>query len=342
MYATVGGGFNNTAEGDNATVGGGDSNAAIATRAVVTGGYSNTASGDGAAISGGIENTASSIYAAIGGGRGNQASDNYATIAGGQVNAATAFSATVGGGSSNTASAPYSTVGGGNANSAGGTYATVPGGGGNEAAGERSLAAGYRAKTASAAIGSFVWSDSNDFDTWSWLPNEFVARATGGFWFATGIDGSGNFTSGLRLPAGSSSWSSISDRNAKTDFVTIEGKNILMRLTSIPIATWRYKSQNPSIRHIGPVAQDFYAAFGLGEDDKYISTIDADGVALAAIQGLYKVVQEQRAEIDRSMQAKHEEISELKRENQALRDALMEINKRLAVIEIPTEKLAHK
>jgi len=56
--------------------------------------------------------------------------------------------------------------------------------------------------------------------------------------------------------------------------------------------TWNYKAQDPSIRHIGPMAQDFYGAFSYGEDNKYINTLDADGVALAAIQGLYEVVKE--------------------------------------------------
>ncbi len=61
--------------------------------------------------------------------------------------------------------------------------------------------------------------------------------------------------------------------------------------------TWNYRSQDAAIRHIGPVAQDFYAAFGVGEDDRHISTIDADGVALAAIQGLYQVVQQKETRI---------------------------------------------
>ena len=63
------------------------------------------------------------------------------------------------------------------------------------------------------------------------------------------------------------------------------------------IATWNWKSQDASIRHMGPMAQDFRAAFGLGETEKGISTIDADGVALAAIQGLNAKVDEQQREI---------------------------------------------
>ena len=59
-----------------------------------------------------------------------------------------------------------------------------------------------------------------------------------------------------------------------------------------------YKSQDPSIRHVGPMAQDFHAAFRLGEDDKHISTVDADGIALVAIQALYEIVKEKNREIE--------------------------------------------
>ena len=57
----------------------------------------------------------------------------------------------------------------------------------------------------------------------------------------------------------------------------------------MPIRTWSYNGQDPSIRHIGPTAQDFRAAFHVGQDGHYISTVDADGVALAAIQELYRM-----------------------------------------------------
>ena len=64
-----------------------------------------------------------------------------------------------------------------------------------------------------------------------------------------------------------------------------------------PIQSWNYKTQDPSIRHIGPMAQDFRAAFNMGEDERHISSVDADGVALAAIQGLHEVVKEKDAEL---------------------------------------------
>ncbi len=66
-----------------------------------------------------------------------------------------------------------------------------------------------------------------------------------------------------------------------------------------------------SIRQIGPMAQDFYAAFGMGHDDKRISTIDTDGVALAAIQGLHAIVKEKDAEITDLRAEKDVQISDL-------------------------------
>jgi len=88
-----------------------------------------------------------------------------------------------------------------------------------------------------------------------------------------------------------------SDRNIKDNFAEVDPSDILARLSAIPIETWNYKSQDPSVRHIGPMAQDFYAAFGVGEDDRHINTVDASGVALAAIQRLYQMVQEKDVQI---------------------------------------------
>ena len=89
----------------------------------------------------------------------------------------------------------------------------------------------------------------------------------------------------------------LSDRNAKTNFAAINARDILDRVASLPIATWNYKNHDPSQRHIGPTAQDFYAAFRVGLDEKSICTVDADGVALAAIQGLNQNLEEKEARI---------------------------------------------
>jgi len=65
----------------------------------------------------------------------------------------------------------------------------------------------------------------------------------------------------------------------------------------MPIAQWRFKGEDETVRHLGPTAQDFRAAFGLGYNDKTIALVDTEGVALAAIQGLHQIVQEKDSEI---------------------------------------------
>jgi len=102
---------------------------------------------------------------------------------------------------------------------------------------------------------------------------------------------------GSYLAAGSGSWASVSDRNIKENLAPVDGRAVLEKLSSVPVNTWNYKTERPSIRHIGPMAQDLYAAFGLGDSEKSIATVDADGVALAAIQGLHKMAQEKDAQI---------------------------------------------
>jgi len=77
-----------------------------------------------------------------------------------------------------------------------------------------------------------------------------------------------------------------SDVNAKENFSPVDGKEVLERLAEVPITTWNFKDDEGKTRHMGPTAQDFSAAFGLGADDKHISTVDADGVALAAVKEL--------------------------------------------------------
>ena len=249
----------------------------------VIGGYSGntvTAGYYGATISGGGE----SSYP-------NSVTNHYGTVGGGYGNAAGGYSAAVGGGYYNTASGPEATVGGGLTNIASGFFATVPGGATNAALGDYSFAAGRRAKANHS--GAFVWADATNADFASTAANQFRARASGGAWF---YSNSAQLT-GVVLAAGSGAWANASDRSLKTNFASIDGKEILAKVAALPMSSWNYKSQDASIRHIGPVAQDFAAAFKVGEDDKHISTIDADGVALAAIQGLYQELKIRDAKI---------------------------------------------
>lgn len=83
-----------------------------------------------------------------------------------------------------------------------------------------------------------------------------------------------------------------SDRKLKTNVAPVDRQKVLERLATMPISTWNYKNEDPSLRHIGPMAQDFNTIFGVGRDGEHIQFIDANGVALAAIQALYQSMQE--------------------------------------------------
>jgi hypothetical protein len=72
----------------------------------------------------------------------------------------------------------------------------------------------------------------------------------------------------------------------------VDQREILDKLATLPVRQWRYTNESSGIKHFGPTAQDFRAAFGLGTDDKSIGTVDADGGALLAIQGLNQKLQE--------------------------------------------------
>lgn len=261
----------------------------------------------GATIAGGggfTPNTVSANWGTVGGGLGNTASGQFATVAGGQVNTAGNDFATVGGGGLNTASANSSTVAGGAGNTASGNGAMVAGGEGNTAAGDISFAAGCSARANNQ--GSFVWSGVPVFGTVANCNTvrvsdnaggQFIALSPGGVTFYSASD----LSTGVTLAAGSGSWAMVSDRNVKSNFSDVDGQALLERLAALPVSTWNYKAQADSIRHMGPTAQDFRAAFGLGEDDRHISNVDAEGIALAAIQALYQRMEELKRDKDREI-----------------------------------------
>ena len=103
----------------------------------------------------------------------------------------------------------------------------------------------------------------------------------------------------------------MSDAARKENFAPVDGGDVLARLAQVPVQSWNYRGDDPSTRHIGPTAQDFHAAFGLGQDDQRIAPLDTNGVALAAIQELYRQVQAQSVRIE-----------ELERQNALLRAQL--------------------
>jgi hypothetical protein len=102
---------------------------------------------------------------------------------------------------------------------------------------------------------------------------------------------------GARLTDGGI-WSNASDKNRKTDFANVNPREVLEKLTALPVRQWRYTNEDAGVKHLGPVAQDFQTTFGLGTDDKSIGTVDADGVALAAIQGLNQKLREELSRRD--------------------------------------------
>lgn len=166
------------------------------------------------------------------------------------------------------------------------------------AGGNFSFASGRNAKVAVGHNGTFLYVDSQGVGFNSVSNNEFAVRATGGVRFVSAIDAPRNPTAGVVLDPGGGSWSSLSNREAKTNFQPIDGTEVLAKLSEIPIENWSYKSQDASIRHIGPMAQDLHAAFGVGESEEYISNVDADGISFAAIQALHKLVTAQQAQIE--------------------------------------------
>lgn len=343
-FATVSGGYRNKAAGEHASVGGGSGNIASQIGSVVGGGTSNVSAAFDTTVGGGSYNEATGHNTTVGGGAVNFASAWMSTIAGGYFNEASGRFGTVGGGEVNTASGDDSTASGGFQNEAFGEHSTVTGGSNNCAGGDKSWAGGHRAKvrlpfgTSSISRtvgcndvldvntlgdvdgdeGTFVWADSKNFDFNSTGPNQFRARATGGFFFYTSINADGTPNVGARLSSGASAWSTLSDRNAKTAIEPVDVQGVLDAVIDLPINTWQYKTEGAAVRHMGPMAQDFSAAFGLGDDDKTISTVDPDGVALAAIQGLNAKLEAELASLRVERTAQVEEMAAMRRDLDAL------------------------
>jgi len=102
------------------------------------------------------------------------------------------------------------------------------------------------------------------------------------------LTNTGNLTIAGTLTQGSS-------RDLKTDFVSLDPRNVLAKVNALPVSAWRYKLDDPTVRHVGPMAEDFHKAFGLGGDDKRIAPSDQAGVALVAVQGLTQEVETLRS-----------------------------------------------
>jgi hypothetical protein len=185
------------------------------------------------------------------------------------------------------------------------------------ASGAASVALGYHAHT-NARQGSFVFADRSSVDTLRAGVNHSANwRVTGGFRIFTNT----TLTTGVTIQSGTTTsnwgqanaviststgaylhtngtWTNASDRNRKHGFADISGEDVLARLRVLPITTWTYNVERDDVRHMGPMAQDFRAVFGLGDDERTISTVDEGGVALAAAKALEARTTAQAARID--------------------------------------------
>lgn len=105
-------------------------------------------------------------------------------------------------------------------------------------------------------------------------------------WINTGANGAHLTTGGT--------WTNGSSRQFKDVLGAFDPGEALQRVLGLGISRWRYKGSEEG-EHVGPMAEDFRAAFGLGADAQHIATVDADGVALAAIQGLNQKLESENA-----------------------------------------------
>lgn len=226
------------------------------------------------------------------------------------------------------------------------------------ATGVNSVVMGYKASTSTSAgaprTGTFVFGDrSTTTDTiHAEVTNSATWRVANGFRIYTasnratgfiilpGMNGSFSWsdcnhtstaisTSTCGYLSSGGTWTNSSDVNRKHFFEEVTGEDVLARLRSIPIRSWSYRAEPSEIRHLGPTAQDFRAAFGLGTDDKSIATVDADGVALAAAQALEARTTSQAQEIQRLRDENAAQAARI----QALEQANAEMQARMARVE---------
>jgi trimeric autotransporter adhesin len=156
--------------------------------------------------------------------------------------------------------------------------------------------------------------------------NQFNVRAAGGVRLFTNFA----LTAGVTLSAGGSTWNPVSDVNRKEHFREVDGEDLLQRLRLVPVTTWRYRDEEDrTVRHMGPMAQDWHRVFDFGGDPLRINMGDMDGVNLAAVQALERRTGELRAAVearDGQIQALEQRTAELEAKN-------TELERRLAGIE---------
>jgi hypothetical protein len=240
-------------------------------------------------------------------GNNNKATNNYATALG----------------SNNTASGLRGTAVGEN-NTASGTDAVAMGQA-STASGDYSTAMGNNAST-NGKNGSVCIADNSGSTLSNDGSNQMMMRFAGGYKLF-----SADASVGVQVAPGGNSWSTISDRRKKENFVPVNGEAFLDKIDGFDLTSWNYKGQDAkTFRHYGPMAQDFFAAFGRDSygtsgNDTTICQADMEGVSFVMIQALEKRTKDQQQEID-----------QLKAENAALKaqsGQVVDLAKRLEAVE---------
>jgi hypothetical protein len=267
-------------------------------------GYQSTASG---AYSVAIGNTCiSSLTSGVSIGSGCQASGEYAVALGRGIVASD--SSAVGIGYHSNATGKYSLAFGAYTNATG-NYSTTM---------------GWYANT-NGKKGSFVYADnSSTAPTLSTVDNQFVVRASGGIMLYSSSD----LTTGVGLVAGGGSWANISDMHKKENFEKVDGDKILKGIEALEITSWNYKTQAAAIRHIGPMAQDFYKTFNFGEGETTITSVDIDGINLIALKTLALKTKALKENVLEMEQLKSK-IEKLEKEKSALEKRIILIEKQI-------------
>lgn len=194
----------------------------------------------------------------------------------------------------------------------------------NYAGNTRCVAIGYHAYSVN--NGSFVYADASTSTNANSSANfQFLVRASGGTVFYTDSANS----MGVTLASGSGSWSVISDRNMKENFNSVDHEEILNKIARIKVMEWNYKSQDKSIRHIGPMSQDIHKYFTFGESKKTISTVDMDGIIISGIKAIDSRIIQLNEEL---------KIDELENRFEKINNT-DSLNKRLDLIEKEIERI---
>lgn len=188
-----------------------------------------------------------------------------------------------------------------------------------------SMAFGYRAST-NGHTGAKVFGDASTTDSIEAVANnEFAVRAAGGFRFRTNP----TLTTGCNLAAGGTAFFCSSSKTLKENFTEVDGETLLAQIRSVPLNTWNLIDEEGKPLHMGPFAEDFHAAFGLGDTDHAIGHQDIDGVNFGGVKALEKrtaALREENGRLRADNVALREEVN-------ALRQAQTELERRVARLE---------